>query len=108
MWRLNVGVGLGIAANLRPTKAMQIGLGAYDSTRFGLRGRRFPFWHEWSLEGGVDGMYEEMGDTERGFYEFGFTAHFILVGLELSFDIEEALDFLCGLAMQDPADDDFR
>jgi hypothetical protein len=107
IWRFNVGFGLGIGANFRPTKGLQFGVAAYDSTRIGLRGRKVPFWHEWSLEGGLDGMYYELGETERGFYEFGGTIHFILVGFEAAFDIEEALDFAYGLFMSDPADDDF-
>ncbi|MBM3333559.1 hypothetical protein FJY63_02755 [Candidatus Sumerlaeota bacterium] len=108
MWRLDVGFGLGLGINLRPTKGLQVGLAAYDSTRIGLRGRRTPVWHEWSLEGGFDGMYQELGETERGFHEFGGTIHVVLVGLEAALDIEEAIDFVLGLFGGDPADDDFR
>ena len=108
MFRLNVGFGLGLGVNVRPTKGLQAGLGAYDSVRIGLRGRRTPFWHEWSLEGGFDGMYYELGDTERGFFEVGGTVHLLLIGLDVGFDIEEALDFAYGLFLGDPADDDLR
>jgi len=108
IWRFNVGFGLGLGINIRPTKGLQVGLAAYDSTRIGLRGRRTPFWHEWSLEGGFDGMYYELGETERGFHELGGTIHLILVGFDAAFDIEEALDFAYGLFLSDPADDDFR
>jgi hypothetical protein len=108
IWKLNGAVGPGIAINLRPTKGLQAGLGAYYATRFGLRGRRTPIWYEESSEGGFDGMYYEGGNTERGFFEFGGTIHFILIGFEMAFDIEEALDFGYGLFLSDPADDDFR
>lgn len=106
--RINVAFGLGAGINIRPTKGLQLGVAAYDSVRVGLRGRRYPFWHEWSLEGGFDGMYYEGGETERGFYEFGGTIHVLLVGFEAAFDIEEALDFGYGIFLSDPADDDFR
>lgn len=106
--RFNVGVGLGLGANIRPTKGLQFGAACYDTVRFGLRGRRSPFWHEWSLEGGIDGMYEELGDTERGFHEVGGTIHVLLVGLDAAVDVEELLDFGFGLFMADPADDDYR
>jgi hypothetical protein len=108
LWKFNGAIGPGIAINLRPTKSLQAGLGAYYATRFGLRGRRYPVWYEESSEGGFDGMYYEGGTTERGFYEFGGTIHFILIGFEMAFDIEEALDFGYGLFMSDPMDDDFR
>jgi len=108
IWRFNAGVGLGLCINIRPTKGLQAGFGAYDSVRFGLRGRRRPFWHEWSLEGGFDGMYYELGQTERGFYEFGGTIHVLVVGLDAAFDIEEAIDFVYGVFLSDPEDDDFR
>lgn len=108
IWRFNVGVGLGLGINLRPTKGLQAGLAAYDSVRIGVRGRRFPLWHEWSLEGGFDGMYEELGETERGFYEFGGTIHLGLIGLDAAIDIEEILDFGYGVFLSDPAADDFR
>jgi len=107
IWRFNAGIGLGAGINIRPTKSLQFGLAVYDSVRFGLRGRRAPFWHEQSWEGGIDGMYYEGGETERGFYEFGGTIHFFLVGLDAAFDIEEILDFGCGIFLSDPADDDF-
>ena len=108
IWRFNIGIGPGVGINLRPTKSLQVGIGAYASTRFGLRGRRTPFWEEDSFEYGFDGMYHEEGDTERGFYEFGGTIHFIMVGLDMAFDIEEAIDFAFGIFGSDPADDDFR
>jgi len=108
IWRFNAGIGLGLGANIRPTKTLQFGFAAYDSTRFGIRGRRWPFWHEWSLEGGFDGAYQELGDTERGFYEFGGTIHFILVGLDAALNVEEAIDFVFGVFLKDPLDDDFR
>ncbi len=106
--KCNVGFGLGLCVNVRPTKSLQAGFGAYDSVRIGLRGRRFPFWHEWSSEGGFDGLYWEGGETERGFYEFGGTVHLLIVGLEAAIDIEETLDFVLGWFGNDPADDDFR
>jgi S-adenosylmethionine synthetase len=34
--------------------------------------------------------------------------HFIMVGLDMAFDIEEAIDFAFGIFGSDPADDDFR
>jgi hypothetical protein len=108
VWKLNVGVGLGLGANIRPTKGLQFGIAAYDSVRAGLRGRRLPVWHEWSLEGGFDGMYHEFGETERGFYEFGGTIHLAIIGFEAAVDIEEVLDFGYGLFILDPADDDLR
>ncbi|MCX8035502.1 MAG: hypothetical protein N3D11_00330 [Candidatus Sumerlaeia bacterium] len=106
--KCNVGLGLGLCVNVRPTKSLQAGFGAYDSVRIGLRGRRLPFWHEWSSEGGFDGLYWEGGETERGFYEFGGTVHFLIIGLEAALDIEETLDFGLGWFGNDPADDDFR
>ena len=108
VWRLNVGAGLGACVNLRPTKSLQIGFGSYDSVRIGLRGRRFPLWHEWSLEGGFDGMYYELGEAERGFYEFGGTVHLLFIGLDAAVNIEEALDFGYGIFLADPANDDYR
>jgi hypothetical protein len=108
IWKINVAVGPGVAINFRPTKSLQIGLGAYYATRVGLHGRRSPIWYEESSEGGFDGMYYEGGNTERGFHEFGGTIHFLLIGFEMAFDIEEALDFGYGLFMSDPLDDDFR
>jgi len=108
VWRCNVGFGLGLGANIRPTKGLQFGLAAYDSVRVGLRGRRWPFWHEWSLEGGFDGLYVEGGETERGFHEFGGTVHLGVIGLDAAIDIEEALDFGFGFFLSDPACDDFQ
>lgn len=110
IWRLNAGVGLGFGLNIRPTKGLQAGVCVYDSVRVGLRGRRFPIWHEWACEWGFSAMYYEhpQSEVERGFYEFGGTIHLGLIGLDAAFDIEEVLDFGSGFILYDPADDDLR
>ena len=107
-FRANVAVGPGIGVNLRCTPVLRVGAAIYDSMRVGFQRRKFPVYHETSIEAGVSLIYIQLGDADRQPWEIGATLHLILVGADVGFDLQEFGDFLAGWVFLDPLEDGFK
>jgi hypothetical protein len=53
IFKINVGIGPGLSANVRATQIIQVGAGYTGATKVGLSGRHAGFWNENSLEAGI-------------------------------------------------------
>ena len=114
--RLRVRVGPGIAARVRATEGVDVGLGSYAALYVGLPGPRGDV--EIPLPIGPEsyaGIELGPGDAEvAGGYppdytdtEFGASVHAALVGLDIGVDPFEVLDLAAGFALIDLRGDDF-
>jgi hypothetical protein len=104
--RLSVGVGPGFDANVRVTELATVGMGQYETTRFGMKGRTLPVYEENIDEGGVGFLGYVNGKLQRDPSEIGGDLHVGVVGLQVAASLAEAADFLAGLILIDLQKDD--
>jgi hypothetical protein len=132
---LSGGFALGVEANLRVTKPLQVGFGAYSGHWAGLNEGFFTTWKEDRAEMGIPFLYyheiqrsgenlvgirhplpgepgyeEYLNDmfliNDRGFFEVGATANVVCLGLDVGLETAELFDFLAGICFWDPLKDD--
>lgn len=132
---LSGGFSMGVEANARVTKPLQLGFGAYSGYWAGLKEGLFTTWEEDRAEMGLPFFYfheiQRSGDrlvgirhplpgeqgydeylndlfliNDRGFFEIGATANLIFFGLNVGLETAELFDFLSGLFTWDPLKDD--
>jgi len=104
--RLSVGVGPGFDANVRATELLTAGIGQYETTRFGLKGRTVPVFEENIDEGGVGILGYVNGKLQRDPSEVGADLHVGVIGAQAAASLAEAADFLAGLILIDLQKDD--
>lgn len=104
--RLSIGVGPGFDANIRATELATVGLGQYETTRFGMKGRTLPVYEENIDEGGVGFLGYVNGKLQRDPSEIGGDLHVGVVGVQAAASLAEAADFLAGLILIDLQKDD--
>lgn len=105
IFKLNIATGEGTGANLRLTRLLEAGGGAYEAKRYGLNGRSQPVYEESIDEGGVGLLGITFGDLDRDPYEIGLTLH-TQGGFEVAGNVRSALDFLTGIVLIDLEADD--
>jgi hypothetical protein len=129
---LRISAGPGIRAHARITKILQAGIGYMGPADGRTMGHTFPvyklgfmkreggLWKERTAEIGISLFYyyqtegEYMGGNkthwgpeDRGFWDIGIAAHWLLIGGEAEIRPDEIIDFVGGLLFgADPMDDD--
>ncbi len=115
--RLRVGPGLSFGA--RATEFADVFIGGYGSFYVGLpgpRGQRTPRWPVGieSKAGAEVSVIDATAEGETftdaplyGTYEFGLSSQVVILGFAVGVDPFELVDFVVGLVLFDPADDDF-
>lgn len=132
IFSLRVTAGPGLRVHARATKIFQLGLGKMGPAEGATMGHTFPLyklgwlkrqgglWKERSLEVGISLFYyyqtmgEPMGgnktsfgeEEDRGFWDVGGAAHFLLIGLEAEVRLDEVLDAVTGFFGMDIMRDD--
>ncbi|MCX7625905.1 MAG: hypothetical protein N2Z21_06805 [Candidatus Sumerlaeaceae bacterium] len=106
IFRLSVGVGVGYGVNVRLTELAEVGLGNYESTRFGMKGRILPIYEENIDEAGVAFLGFVNGCLQRDPTEIGADLHVGVVGAQAAVSVAEAADFVVGFLMIDLQGDD--
>jgi len=113
--RLRVRVGPGVAARVRATEALDVGLGSYAALFAGIPGPRnepelpLPIGFESyaGIEIGADAEVASPSSPDYSITEIGVSIHALLVGLDIGVDPIEVLDVVTGLALIDLRGDDF-
>jgi len=132
---ISAGVSVGVEANIRATKLIQVGFGSYSGDWAGLKEGRCASWCEERIEMGLSPFFFHelkrtsdtlvnighpafgesshdiyMNDlfllTDRGFFEFGVTANIIGIGIDIACEGAEVVDFLAGWFGADILHDD--
>lgn len=132
MLRFHVMAGFGADAMLEATRALRLGAGLYEAQCAGLHRRAFGTWHERVEEGGaffVHGRLESVTGIPRVSGSYGtlppwgparllqpdetWVDLFVLratamagLGIDVEVRLGQVLDFLGGLFLWDPAQDD--
>jgi hypothetical protein len=114
--RLRVRVGPGIAARLRATEGLDVGLGSYSSLFVGLPGPRqqvelpLPLGLEsyTGIEVGPGDAELESGSSPNyASTEIGASVHALVTGFDLGVDPWELVDLAVGLVLFDFRTDDY-
>ena len=106
IFRLNIGVGCGWGVNVRVTELLEAGVGQYETTRFGMKGRVLPVYEENIDEGGIAILGYVNGCLQRDPTEIGADLHIAVIGAEAAVSLAEAADFITGFVLIDLQDDD--
>jgi hypothetical protein len=104
--RLSVGFGVGYGVNVRLTELAEVGLGCYESTRFGMKGRVLPIYEENIDEAGVAFLGFVNGCLQRDPTEIGADLHVGVIGAQAAVSLAEAADFIVGFLLIDLQGDD--
>ncbi len=104
--RLSVGFGVGYGVNVRLTELAEIGVGQYETTRFGMKGRILPIYEECIDEAGVAFLGYVNGCLQRDPTEVGGDLHLGVIGVQAAVSLAEAADFVAGLILIDLQGDD--
>jgi hypothetical protein len=113
--RLRARVGPGVAARVRATEGLDVGLGSYAAVFAGLPGPReevelpLPLGFESyaGIEVGADAAVSSPNDPEYTETEFGVSIQALLAGVDIGVDPIEVVDVVTGLALIDLRGDDF-
>lgn len=110
IFKIDVGVGPSLGANIRVTKYAQAGLRimAPASIRAGNLGRRSPILLETSNEFGVSPLYVNSRDRIICGSEIGVGVDPLIAGIYVGVCPTEIVDFLGGLIFLDLSNDDFE
>lgn len=106
IFRVNVGVGCGWGINVRATELAEIGIGQYETTRFGMKGRVLPVYEENINESGVAFLGFVNGCLQRDPTEVGADVQLGIIGAQAAVSLAEAVDFITGFVLYDPQGDD--
>jgi hypothetical protein len=106
IFRVNVGVGCGWGINVRLTELLEAGVGQYETTRFGMKGRVLPVYEENINEGGIAILGYVNGCLQRDPTEIGADLHIAVIGAQAAVSLAEAADFITGIVLIDLQDDD--
>jgi len=105
--KLNIGIGPGIGAHVQVTEPLQTGLLFYDVVKIGLTGKRFQYYRrEASVEFGLSYAYLQEGEIKRNSSEVGGIVQVLILGAEVSINLEEVGDFISGIFFYDAKEDD--
>ena len=104
--RASIGVGPGYGINVRVTELAEVGVGKYETTRFGMKGRVLPVYEENIDEAGVAFLGFVNGCLQRDPTEIGADLHIGVIGAEAAVSLAEAADFVAGIVMIDLQGDD--
>jgi hypothetical protein len=114
--RLRVRLGPGLAARVRATEGVDVGVGSYTSVYFGLPGPRqqveLPQIVGKESYTGIElgpGDASVRNDVDPNYAdtEFGVSVQAALIGIDVGIDPFEVLDFLVGIPLIDFRADDF-
>lgn len=104
--RVSIGVGPGFGFNLRATELAEVGVGCYETTRFGMKGRVLPVYEENIDESGVAFLGFVNGCLQRDPTEIGADLHIGIIGAQVAGSVAEAADFAAGFLLIDLQGDD--
>ncbi|MBX7245614.1 MAG: hypothetical protein K1X53_08940 [Candidatus Sumerlaeaceae bacterium] len=104
--RLSIGIGCGFGVNVRVTELAEIGIGKYETTRFGMKGRVLPVYEENIDESGIAFLGWVNGCLQRDPTEIGADLHIGIIGAQAAVSLAEAIDFVAGFLLIDLQGDD--
>ncbi len=110
IFKLDLGLGVGYGAVMRPSKPLQFGYRKIEPgmVRVGLMGRRAPVMFESRTESGFGDDYRENPRREVSTGEFGVGVDLGIVGAYAGLGVDSLGDFVLGLAGIDLEDDDYH
>jgi hypothetical protein len=106
IFRANIGLGCGFGVNVRATELAEIGMGQYQTTRFGMKGRILPVYEENIDECGFAILGYVNGCLQRDPTEVGADLHLGIIGAQAAVSLAEAADFIAGFLLIDLQGDD--
>ncbi|MCX7017593.1 MAG: hypothetical protein WCK47_13835 [bacterium] len=104
--RASIGIGPGYGLNVRLTELAEVGVGKYETTRFGMKGRVLPIYEENIDEAGVAFLGFVNGCLQRDPTEIGADLHVGIIGAQVAVSLAEAADFITGIVLIDLQGDD--
>jgi len=106
IFRLNIGFGYGFGINVRATELLEVGVGQYESIRFGMKGRVLGTYEENICEGGVGFLGWVGGCLQRDPSEVGADIHLGIIGVQAAVSLVEVVDAVTSVFGLDIQGDD--